>query len=194
MNTTLPSRLRQHGSTMIEVLITLLIVAVGLMGLAAFQAKAQVGSIESYQRAQAIVIMNDMVSRINSNSANAASYIQANAIGTGDGASTDCSGITLRSARDVCEWSASLKGAGEQRNSANVGAMIGARGCVEQIQAPNATTGICLPGIYMVTVVWQGLHATKAPSQSCATGTMGSDDNFRRALSSRIVVGLSQCK
>ena len=47
----------QRGVSLIEVLITMVVVAFGLLGLAAFQAKAQVGSIESYQRAQAAVLL-----------------------------------------------------------------------------------------------------------------------------------------
>ena len=54
---------RERGLTLIEVLVTLVILVFGLLGIAAFQAKAQVGSIEAYQRAQAVVLLQDMRAR-----------------------------------------------------------------------------------------------------------------------------------
>ena len=65
---TLPSA----GLSLVEVLVTVVILAFGLLGIAALQAKVQVGSIEAYQRAQAIVLVDDMRARILGNSANAA--------------------------------------------------------------------------------------------------------------------------
>ena len=53
----------ERGVTLVEVLVTVVILAFGLLGIAAFQAKAQVGSIEAYQRAQAVVLLQDMRKR-----------------------------------------------------------------------------------------------------------------------------------
>jgi type II secretory pathway pseudopilin PulG len=50
----------QQGSSLLEVLITIVILAFGLLGLAAFQSKVQVAEVESYQRAQAILALADM--------------------------------------------------------------------------------------------------------------------------------------
>ena len=57
----------QYGATMIEVLITIVILAFGLLGLVGLQAKVQLADFESYQRAQAVVLLSDMVDRINAN-------------------------------------------------------------------------------------------------------------------------------
>src|SRR4051812_34767512 len=62
------------GFTMIEVLVSLFIVTLGLLGLAALQAKAQQAELESYQRAQALVLVQDMVDRINANRKTAGCY------------------------------------------------------------------------------------------------------------------------
>lgn len=187
---------RQRGTSLIEVLVTLVVVAFGLLGLAAFQAKAQVGSIESYQRAAAAVLLADMQSRIVGNHADAASYVTATPLGTSDGLSADCSAATSTAARDQCEWSADLKGAGETVGSGaattTAGAMQGAVGCVEQVQAKNDAAGVCTPAIYLVTVAWQGLHATKAPAQGCGKGNFGTDTN-RRAMSVRVAIALPTC-
>jgi type IV pilus assembly protein PilV len=183
---------RQRGTSLVEVLVTMVVVAFGLLGLAAFQAKAQVGSIESYQRAQASVLLQDMQSRMAGNGSHAADYITTNPLGTGDTASTDCATATAGAARDRCEWSRALKGAAELKGDAKVGAMKDARGCVTQVQAKNEAAGVCTPAIYLVTVAWQGLHQTRAPAQACGKDQYG-DDTYRRTLSVRVAVGLPAC-
>ncbi len=183
---------RMGGTTMIEVLVTLVILAFGLLGVAALQGKMQLGTIESYQRAQAVVLLEDMAARIAANQANAASFVLAAPAGTGDSQPDDCSTQAAGAARDVCEWSNALKGAAEQKAGAKVGAMVGARGCVQQVQAPDTTKGICRPGIYQVTVTWQGAHKTVAPALTCATGLYG-DDSYRRAVAVHVTVGLPSC-
>ena len=182
----------QRGVSLVEVLITMVVLAFGLLGLAAFQTKAQVGSIESYQRAQAAVLLQDMQSRLSGNSADAANYLTTTPLGTGDGQDTDCSLAAAGSARDKCEWSAALKGAAEKRGSALGGAMEGARGCITQVQVQNTARGVCTPAVYLVSVAWQGLHATRAPAQACAKGKYGDDTN-RRVISARVAVGLPTC-
>ena len=186
--------LRQSGTTMIEVLVTIVILSVGLLGIAALQAKTQMGSIESYQRAQAIILVGDMVARINGNPANADSYLSGDTpIGTGDGRSDDCSAVAAGAPLDLCEWSKALRGSAE-KNSSNtkLGAMTDGRGCIERIQDVNATAGVCRPAIYRVTVTWQGLHQTAAPHVSCASGSYG-DDTYRRATTQQVTIPLTTC-
>jgi type IV pilus assembly protein PilV len=185
----------QRGTTLVEVLVTVIILAFGLLGIAALQAKAQVGTIESYQRAQAVVLLQDMRARISSNGANAASYVTTSAIGYDGTALADCSTLTSTAAQDLCSWSNALKGAAEVDSTTNnkVGAMQGARGCIEQLQAENAAAGVCQPGIYRITVAWQGMHPTKTPSLSCASGSYGKDDRFRRAIAVQVAIGLPHC-
>lgn len=182
---------RQRGTSLIEVLVTLVIVAFGLLGVAAFQAKAQVGSVESYQRAQAIILLDDMTSRINVNSADAASYVAT--VGAGDTQPADCSETAAGAERDLCEWSAALKGAAEvDAAGTQVGGMIGARGCIEQVVMANPATGVCTPAQYRVSVAWQGLHETRAPSLTCGKDAYG-PDTFRRAISTQVTVALTTC-
>lgn len=184
----------EQGTTMLEVLVTIVILAFGMLGLAGLQSKIFTSEMESYQRAQAVVLMNSMVERINANRGGAASYVSGSALGTGDAQPADCSGTAIGVARDKCEWSNALKGAAETSGSNKVGAMIGARGCVTLIQAEDPALGVCTPGIYLVTVAWQGLNATTIPSATCGQNAYGSDDRYRRALSTRVVIGLPSCQ
>ncbi len=185
----------QLGTTMLEVLVTIVILAFGMLGLAGLQSKIFVAEMESYQRGQAVVLLNSMVERINANRNAAATYVLAagTTLGTGDAQPADCSGTAAGVARDQCEWSNSLKGAAETSGGTKVGAMIGALGCVTQIQAQNLAAGLCQPGIYLVTVAWQGLNATSIPSATCGQASFGGDDRLRRAISTRVSIGLPVC-
>lgn len=190
---------------MLEVLVTLIILAVGILGLASLMARTQVLELESYQRATALALLRDMTQRISSNRADAASYVTGTSgtavMGAGNVAwPTDCingsGGIAapaFGSGRDRCEWSNALKGASEvTAANKNVGGMIGARGCVEEVQAADPTDGVCTPGVYRVTVAWQGLNATGASQLLCAAGLYGSDEQ-RRVVSSTVTIGLPSC-
>ena len=174
-------RIRQSGATMMEVLVAILIVVIGLLGLAGLQARINLSEMESFQRAQALILLQDMVDRINANRKNADSYITT--VGTGT-AAADCSALH-DAALDLCEWSNSLLGAAESTGGLKVGAMIGARGCVQAI-GPGT-----MPKQYQVSVVWQGLNPTVAPGTTCGQGQYGVEAT-RRAVVASIKIGCLQ--
>src|SRR4051812_25992437 len=123
MTTNLPSflpRSRERGVTLIEVLVTILILAFGLMGLIGLQAKVQSSQSEGYQRAQAVLLVQDMANRISANRVNASSYLTVNPLGTGDTQPASCAALT-GAARDQCEWSHEIQGAAEQQGGASIG-------------------------------------------------------------------------
>lgn len=156
-----PSAYPRHqvGITMIEVLVTIVIMAFGLLGLAGLQSRVQVTEIESYQRAQALMLLNDMSARISTNRRNAASYETTSELGFG----ATCPVVTMTSTqteKDLSEWCNALQGAGETLSGSRVGAMVGGRGCVESLGS----------GQYMITVAWQGLTPISAPPDSVACG------------------------
>jgi type IV pilus assembly protein PilV len=173
------SKIEQRGVALLEVLITIVILAVGLLGLAGLQMRLQASEMESYQRAQALILLNDMASRIATNRNAAASYVTANSLGAGMNCPTS---TTTQKDRDTSEWCNALQGAAETSGTNNVGAMIGGRGCVESIGS----------GQYMVTVAWQGLVPISAPPESvscgqneydsAATGADCTDDLCRRVV------------
>lgn len=182
----------EGGTSLIEVLVTLLILAIGLLGVAALQSKMSVSEVESYQREQALLALTDMIDRISANPTQAANYVTATPLGTGDAEPASCAGLPVGQPLDACQWSQLLKGSGEQTSTANVGGMQQARGCVSQVQAPNPNLGICTPGIYQVTVVWQGMDATAAPTLVCGQGDYG-NDAYRRAVASIVSVPTTSC-
>lgn len=60
---------KQNGFTLIEVLVTLVIMAVGMLGLAGMQATSLKNTESSYQRSQATQMAYDMLDRMRANKA-----------------------------------------------------------------------------------------------------------------------------
>lgn len=180
-----PKLTAQHGFSMLEVLVTLVIVLVGLLGLAGLITRTQQAEMESYQRVQALVLLQDMVSRLNANRVNAASY-QVNNVGTGASPAPTCTGTLTQIQSDLCQWHQALLGAAKQSGASNIGAMIGARGCVFKISGTEE--------LYVVTVAWQGMNETAAPSDgtadnpACGTAANYGTDAKRRVVSTTIRV------
>ena len=165
------------GFSMIEVLVTIVILLVGLLGLAALHGRANAAEMESYQRSQALILLSDMVNRINANRKFTMDYVDGSApyVG-GTGNLTDCAGLTGVTL-DLCQWGNMLEGAAESNAGANIGAMIGARGCITYDAGTDA---------YTVSVAWQGLVQTAAPAgNTCAQGQYG-DDTQRRVVSATL--------
>lgn len=60
---------KQRGMTLIEVLVTLVLISVGLLGIAALQLTSLKGNKEAYVRSQASVLAGDILDRIRANTA-----------------------------------------------------------------------------------------------------------------------------
>lgn len=188
-----PSRIgtpaRQRGATLIEVLISMIIILVALLGTAGLIARSGQAEMESYQRGQALTLLQDMVARLNANRQAVGCYVSGTTM-TVQGSSTvppaTCTGASnaqvATANADLAAWSAALLGSAEQTSAnKNVGAMIGALGCIETVDATNQ--------IYRVTVAWQGLAKTAASSLPCGQGAFG-NDAYRRAVSVQVRIGV----
>lgn len=174
---------RQAGTTMMEVLVSIVIVVLGLLGLAGLQSRASVAEMEAFQRAQALTLLQDMSDRINANRRNSMAYVTAAPLGT-PGAVGTCGGLNGAN-RDLCEWHNALLGAAESSGALKVGAMIGARGCVTAIRPT-------MPREFQIAVVWQGIVPTAAPgATTCGAGQYG-DERTRRAVTANVVLACLQ--
>lgn len=176
-----------RGYSLLEVLVALVLVSIALLGLAGLQIRAQQAELEAYQRAQAMLLVNDMINRIAvnrdddiweqcyalSDSGNGTPYL-----GTGSGAIPACpAGVGAQADladADMAAWDNLLQGASETAGGNNVGSLAGARGCIYfNVGPPEAVT---------VTVAWQGETETGTPADNCATGLYG-DEDLRRVVS-----------
>lgn len=178
------NRSRSRGVTMVEVLVTIVILTIGLLGVAGLQARMQLAEVESYHRSHAIVLLQDIVDRISANRRNAMNYVTGGALGTGNTVQ-NCIGLTGANL-DLCQWNNALLGAAETNSGGQqVGAMIGARGCVTNVTAT-------MPREFSIAVVWQGVTPTVAPTATtCGQGLYG-DEQTRRVLVARIKIGCLQ--
>lgn len=183
----LKRRRLQQGSSLIEVLVTLVILMLGLLGLVGLMLQSQRSQVESYQRVQALVVLQDMVNRINANRKVAACYAFTTAangspyLGSGSALAPACALGTAeqnaRAVQDMTEWNSLLLGSAEKSGTSDVGAMLGARGCVSLVA-----------GVYQVSVAWQGNGKTAAPAGvNCATDLYG-DEAQRRAISAPVQI------
>ena len=180
------------GFSLLEVLISMFVLALGLLGLAGLQTRVSVAEMESYQRTQALILVQNMVDRIATNG----SALRAD-VGHGSLAlyttvlnSSDVGGIAQNctgtgAALDLCEWGNQIAGVSEKNGSSqNIGTLTNGRGCIRQ---PDATD----PYLYLVVVSWQGRIASKAPPSQidCGSGT-GSGTADYTADNKRRVVAL----
>ena len=161
-----------RGFSLLEVLVTIVILSVGLLGLAGLQGRALTAQMESYQRSQAMVLLKDMADRIDLNRKNAASYVTTGltpaylGVGASCNATCNASGVCNTTANtDLCAWNNALQGTSEKLAASAVGAMIDARGCVYQTTAP--ASGVA--ETYSIVVAWRGLNYTFAPDIVTAT-------------------------
>lgn len=169
---------------MIEVLVTIVILAIGLLGLAGLQIRLQLSEVEAYQRAQAMILLEDMANRVAVNRNFAASYVTGSNAPLGTNMSCPTT-VATQQQRDAGQWCRALQGAAEKSGTSNVGTMIGGRGCVQDMS--NST--------YLVTVAWQGLAPVSAPPAGVAcgkdlydgaTGSACTHDRCRRAVTTLV--------
>ena len=195
-----PGTHRETGFSMLEVLISVFIILLGLLGLAGLIVRSNQTEMESYQRIRALMLVQDMVDRINANRKVAACYSNGTTgveLGTGSSTPAVCaSGSAEESARanaDLAAWNVLLLGGAETSSGGVdcttdpnlcVGAMIGARGCVTYDNTTEVA-GVAGTGIYTVTVAWQGLVATASSGNACGTGQYA-DDTLRRVVTATV--------
>lgn len=140
-------RLGERGFTLLEVLIAVLVLSIGLIGLAGMQLLGVKNNNSAAMRTQSVFLAQDMADRMRANIANAANYVV-----TGTPAcaglcniATGCSGTQL-AAYDVCQWSAA------------VATLPGGIGQITQVDVAN--------NIYRIRIMWDD-ERTGATGTNC---------------------------
>ncbi len=129
-----PCNLRlRAGFSLIEVLVTLLILAIGLMGVAALQARGLQYNYDSFMRSQVNILAYDIADRMRLNQANAASYIGNYTVPTSTAANACNNATGANASNDLGCW----------RNN------------VDQALPPGSTANITAAGsTYTLTMSW----------------------------------------
>ena len=95
------SRRAQSGMTLVEVLVTAVIISVGLLGVAALQLTSLKSNQESYVRSQAAMLAADLLDRMRANQAGVrANHYEVAANGTGTAGTV--------AANDLIAWQATI--------------------------------------------------------------------------------------
>jgi len=180
---------RQSGIGMIEVLVTLFIISIGFLNMAALQTTAKRSNFDAVQRTTAVMLAHDIVERMRANPGVLSTYLTTG-VGGGTqtapardcGAGVSCSPLQL-AAFDIYEWEQAIDGISESRTISGTltqtGGLVNPAGCI----AGPAGGG---PGIYTVTIVWRGLaelNNTSASNCGALSGNFGASLEFRRILS-----------
>ena len=186
------------GFALVESMVTVVVVAFGLLGVAGLVSRSFYSEVEAMQRAQASMLLQDMVTRIEGNRANAVAYVTGDAGITGYVATTTPLGTTAYELvicdptaavadRDRCVWGQLLAGGNERIDARNAGVLVGAMGCVYEMDAFNR--------IYAVTIAWQGASAGVAPivdnnfaPTGCGRDQFG-NENQRRLMTTLLRIG-----
>jgi len=184
---------RVRGYTLLEVLVSLIVLAVGLLGLVGLHTRVSMAELESYQRSQALILVQDMVDRLTANSSALRADIgnsttvnvyktTLNATDVGGSVQT-CTGTGA--AFDLCEWGNAIAGAAEKAaDASNVGTLTNGRGCIRQPDAAD-------PYLYMIEVSWQGRVVSKAPPSSVDCGSAGTGSAIYTSETKRRAVAVT---
>ena len=179
---------RCRGSTMMEVLVSVFVLSIGVLGVAGLQVTAKRSNFEATQRVTAAALAQDIVERMRSNPEELGTYTNAGVGRTIDGTSmplvdcsTDCGPVSLAQ-YDLYELEQAANGVAEQAAGNNVGGLALSTTC---ITGPDGG-----PGIYSVAIAWRGMTKLSNPgTDACGSGsgrydTVGGTeaDVYRRIL------------
>lgn len=177
------NRPRHNGLTLIEVLISVFVFAVALLGLAALQITARKTAFESNQRSLAAAIAQDVVERMRLNTQALAHYTATLDVNTTFSDSLDCTTPAGLAACDRQDFQRSLLGAteatGTGANTSKVGGLANPTLCVTGSNVGGS-------GQYTVTIVWRGREpflpeaGSENASDTCGNGQYGAHNEYRR--------------
>ncbi|MBC8212031.1 MAG: type IV pilus modification protein PilV [Gammaproteobacteria bacterium] len=100
---------RQSGLTLIESMVALLVISVGLLGIAALQINSLKQNSSAFWHSQAVLMAHDMADRVRANRAEIVNYV---GIDTQSNYSQDCMGSPCNTDQmrlsDAADWTAML--------------------------------------------------------------------------------------
>jgi type IV pilus assembly protein PilV len=193
----------QRGMSLIEVLVSLVILSLGVLAVVALQLVSTRNNADAGQRTIASQLAYSLLERMRSNSTTASlgNYLTGSSpLGRGSmGATaskpcvtgTTCNSVEL-SDYDMWSWEQSLDGASAQAAGVNAGGLVQPTACIE-----GPTGGG--PGLYTVTIVWRG--TVQLPDNTAVTcgqdpqpsgpdlyskGT--ADNTYRRTVSLKVYI------
>lgn len=178
---------RQQGFGLIEVLITILVLAVGMLAVASLELFSKRSNFDAAQRTGAANLAQDLLERMRSNPEGLIDYIPAAELGGGTlgsappsdcgNAASDCNATDVANF-DLWQWEQVLDGAMEQTDGVATGGLVQPTACITGPLAGGT-------GIYAVAIAWRGMNETADPDTNdcgAGSGNYGDNDTYRRVL------------
>ena len=159
---------REHGFSLLEVMIALLVLSVGLLGIAGLQTVSLKFNHQSYERSQATLLISEMIEKITANPVATragdfdnvtAGLTAASYVGTYGSCPTSCTSVQLANF-DIFRWKSSLE---DPRRLAQ------GTGRIERIATPPIGIGAATQHVFNVTVTWVENNLTMTQSMQVRT-------------------------
>ena len=174
-----------HGFTLIEVLVTLVITAIALLGFVGLQNRAQMAELEASNRVHANLLAQHMVGQIKANPT------------LGNVCASFSSSTWTTSSTTTCPilstWKSLMDGDNETigagTSSLKVGGITKGKGCITYAES-STPNGLIKPAMYKVEVAWQGVNKSidGGDTDSCGYGEYGDDNGKHRLVSYNVYV------
>lgn len=154
---------RQNGFTLIEVLITVFVIAVGLLSAAGLQIMSKKANFDALQRTQASALAQSIISKMRANSGALEAYKTSDVISQlstapspSCTAANTCTAPQL-AAQDLWQWRQALRGAEEVDPDQQLnGGLSNPSGCI--VAGAN--------GLYTIAIAWRGIAPIRNPVDS----------------------------
>jgi len=177
---------RQHGFSLIELLIALIVFSVGLLAVAGLQTVSKQANFEALQRTAGSQIAYGLLEDMRVNGDAIDTYLAAGEIGGGSRGgepAPNCKGVSecnsaQKAAHDLWFWEQALDGNFEMNDNVGAGGLVLPTLCVGGPVGGGA-------GIYTVTIAWRGTTSlTNGNASACGTagGNYGAANEFRRIM------------
>lgn len=170
---------KRNGFSLIEVMVSLVILVIGLIGIFNLHVVAKKGSFESFQQTQAAYYASDIINRMRLNPSELANYegsysgggsAPSKACDVAIGVNTTCTNTETR-LWDLHHWQLMFTGENEKSGTTKVGGLDSATACID-ISGRDVT----------VVMTWQGIRSSSdgAASSSDFVKGCGTSGDRRR--------------
>ena len=175
---------KSSGFSLLEVLIAMVVLSIGLLGIAGLQATSKRTSYEALQRTTAVMLTRDIIERMRTNPDQIAAYngtVDTTTITHNDCSAATCTPVQL-AAYDLFEWQQAILGASELSDTGvSTGGLVSPVGCITVAAA-------CTSCSVTVAIAWRGMTKLSDPSiDTCGNASGNYDDTagdnvFRRVI------------